>query len=404
MPSRQSFFTGLYPNAIGCMDNGIELPEDQLIFPTLLKQAGYTTANIGKLHFKNHSNRDHRDPHPSYGFDELLLSDEPGCYDDAYIAWVTSKDASQVEKVRCGTPPICETEFIIDKPREVHEPYVFEGDEALTHSAFVAEKSVEFITRHQERPFCLISGFYAPHTPINPPERFVQWYQKASIPKPVMLEGEDQFNLSEEQWLTIKKYYYALISHVDDQVGRILSKLDELGLSDITLVFFTSDHGEHLGDHGRIQKGPPGLDSCVRVPLLMRWPAKFKPQRRFEMAELVDVSATILDCANVQVPRFFQGRSLKKLVEQDIPWRASAFTEFRTPYGQSWKSLRTDQARLCVSNDGEVLLFDHKSDPHELYNIAEQPKYRDLRLAMMEELTQRTFESERQLPTKTGAY
>jgi arylsulfatase A-like enzyme len=56
-------------------------------------------------------------------------------------------------------------------------------------------------------------------------------------------------------------------------------------------VFFTSDHGEHLGDHGRIQKGPPGLDSCVRVPLLMRWPAKFKPQRRFEMAELVDVSA-----------------------------------------------------------------------------------------------------------------
>src|SRR5690606_33259613 len=97
MPSRQSFLSGQYPGALGGTCNGVEMPENVPCLQHLLKPYGYATGNLGKLHFKNHSNRDHRAPHPLYGFDELVLSDEPGCYDDAYIAWVAARDPGAVD-------------------------------------------------------------------------------------------------------------------------------------------------------------------------------------------------------------------------------------------------------------------------------------------------------------------
>jgi len=94
MPSRQSMLSGLYPTVTGTTTNGIEMPEGIMTVQRVLGLYGYHTANIGKLHFKNHSNRDHREVHPDYGFDHLELSDEPGCYGDAYIKWVEEKDRS----------------------------------------------------------------------------------------------------------------------------------------------------------------------------------------------------------------------------------------------------------------------------------------------------------------------
>ena len=114
MPSRQSMLSGLYPSTLGCTTNGIEMREDVWTIPRILGNYGYTTANIGKLHFKNHSNRDHREPHPSYGFDTLILSDEPGCYDDAYIQWVSGHDPEQVENCRVSTPPAWQDKPVSD--------------------------------------------------------------------------------------------------------------------------------------------------------------------------------------------------------------------------------------------------------------------------------------------------
>ena len=105
MPSRQSMLSGLYPSVTGTTCNGIEMPESIPCLHNILGAYGYHTAQIGKLHFKNHSNRDHREMHPSYGFDTMILSDEPGCYDDAYIKWVAEHDPSQVDACRCMTPP-----------------------------------------------------------------------------------------------------------------------------------------------------------------------------------------------------------------------------------------------------------------------------------------------------------
>jgi len=361
MPSRQSMLSGQYPSTIGCSTNGIEMPLDVPVLPDILKSYGYVTGNMGKLHFKNHANRDHREPHPRYGFDELILSDEPGCYDDAYIKWIETKAPGMVDKCRTSTPPCYDGEAFNVHPRGTQHPYVFEGPEDLTHAAFVAEESCEFIKRHKDHPFFLISGFYAPHPPLNPPQRFVDMYDPEKMPLPIMNESEQSnLGISGRRWQLSKAYYYAMISHVDDQIKRIIKTLEEQGLKDDTLIIFTSDHGEHLGDHGHMQKGPPGMDSCIHVPLIISYPAKINEQGRCEdLVEAVDLAPTVLDYCGVQIPPFFQGQSLFSLLqEKNYSPRSSAFMEFKSPFEISWKTIRTKEFKYCASSKGEELLFD----------------------------------------------
>jgi arylsulfatase A-like enzyme len=393
MPSRQSMLTGQYPSTIACSTNGVELSEDAPTLATTLKPYGYHTANLGKLHFKNHPNRDHREPHPSYGFDHLVMSEEPGCYDDAHIKWVEAHDPSQVENCRCSTPPAWTGTPVVKQPRDPHEPYLFEGPEHLTHSAFVADETIDFIRGHAGGPFFAIAGFFAPHAPVNPPNRFVDMYDASELPLPIMNEGEGDLGLSDAEWRTVKAYYYALVSHVDDQVGRILATIDELGLRDDTIVVFTSDHGEHLGDHGFVHKGPPGYDSCAHVPLLVSWPGVIPGgQRKAELIELVDLAPTLVDLCGVQTPPAFQGRSFTGLVRGDeYEGRSSAFLEFRVPFGVSWKTVRTHDLKYCLSPGGEELLFDLRNDPGELTNVAEKPRHRDELHQMRAELLRRWF-------------
>ncbi len=368
---------------------------------------GFYTANIGKLHFKNHSNRDHREPHPAYGFDQLILSDEPGCYDDAYIKWVSEQDPSQVENCRCSTPPAWKGKPVHKQPRNTHEPYLFEGPEHLTHTAFVASEIVDFLHAHDSRqPFFAIAGFYAPHTPLNPPSRFVDLYDPASLPLPGMNAGENKLGLSDLDWQRVKAYYYALVTHVDDQIGRILAALEQSGLQENTLVVFTSDHGEHLGDHGLVQKGPPGYDSCVHVPLIFSWPDRIPSgQRRANLVEAVDLAPTLLDYAGVQVPPFFQGQSLRECLQgQPFSPRQSVFIEHRQPFRISWKTVRTHDHKYARSNTGEERLYDLQRDPGELCDYSSDPAYTGLLNNMRVLLLQRWFEVEKQYPLQTGDY
>lgn len=406
MPSRQSMLSGQYPSSLGCCCNGVEMDEATPTLHTVLKPYGYHAANIGKLHFKNHSNRDHSEPHPAYGFDTLILSDEPGCYDDAYIKWVAQHDPGAVDACRVSSPPACVGPRIEKQPRNTQYPYVFEGPEHLTHSAFVADETIEYLRRHRDDTFFAIAGFFAPHAPVNPPQRFVDMYDPATLPAPAMNEGEGSLGLTDDEWRKVKAYYYALVSHVDDQIGRILAALDDLGLRDNTIVIFTSDHGEHLGDHGRVQKGPPGLDSCTHVPLIVRYPAAIAPGGRAdELIEAVDLAPTILDFCGVQQPPIFQGRTLRPLLEgRAYEGRTSVFIEYRAPFDSSFKTVRTRTLKYCLSGAGAELLFDLKVDPNELTNVADDDAYAPALADMRTELLRRWFDVERQSPRTTAAY
>ena len=162
MPSRMSLLTSQYPGSLGIGTNGISMPKGPLLVHEVIKPYGYQTANIGKLHFTPHANRHHKNPHDSYGFDTFILSDESGCYDDAYIQWVKEKDEKALEKVYTSLPPEAhkygQNEYAT-RPRETHEPYVFEGEDDLTHSAFVAEEimhHIPLLTRPRNTLICTI--------------------------------------------------------------------------------------------------------------------------------------------------------------------------------------------------------------------------------------------------------
>lgn len=388
-PSRMSFLTGRYCSGIGVGTNGIPFPEKECKpINQILKPYGYETVQIGKLHFQPHARRDHKDLYPDYGFDTLIISDEPGCYDDAYTKWIEMIAPEEVEKARTSLPPAAvryhKTEYS-NQPRNTHEPYDFEGKQDFTHSAFVSSEMCRFIKgRKSGTPFFAIAGFYAPHPPVNPPKDCVNRVNLEKIKLPVKTTMEETMpelgNITEDGWKKIIRYYLALALHVDDCIGHIIKALKETGTYDNTLIIFTSDHGEYLGDHGKIQKGMPGYDCITNVPMILRYPKKIKQGLQIrQLVEAVDIVPTVLDYCGIQVPPFIQGKSVRNVLEgkPGIP-REEVLTENFLPYGLKETTIRTDKFKYYLNSQGKEILFDLEKDPKELYNVIDDQEYAEV--------------------------
>ncbi len=411
-PSRQSMLSGRYPSAFGGTANGIVMPEDVPMMPHLLRPYGYRSCAVGKLHLINVLDRDHREPHPMYGFDEMINADVGGVpgFHDAYAAWVESQRPGALEQcwqlaasVEIGPP----------ERRDQYagwRPYVFQGPEELTHTAFVADQTGDFIRRAGDAPFFVSAGFFAPHDPFWPPPRFIDMYDPSKLPAPHMTESQrERFGLSDDEWRIVRQHYYALITHLDDQLGRILDALDETGVRERTLIVFTSDHGENLGDHGRGGKGMPGWDSQARIPLIVSWPDGIEGGLVSDaFVEGVDILPTMLDCAGIQIPPFCQGRTLRPLLEgREHDERESVYMELKIPFKQSHRSVRTRDYLYCAGwteGEHEEELYDLRSDPHQLHDVAEAPESAGLLADARRELIRRAFEAECQYPRKAARY
>ncbi|UCC62106.1 MAG: sulfatase-like hydrolase/transferase [Anaerolineae bacterium] len=415
MPSRVSMLTGLYPSTLGILRNGVPVPEDTVALPHLLRNYGYTSANIGKLHFLPHANRDHRDAHPEYGFDHLEISDEPGCYEDAYRAWVSRKAPEQLDRVSVGLPPATkvwqETMGIDDgichpEQRFPKEAIPFAGRSDLTHSSFVAEQTMAFLRSHRAGPFFCIAGFYSPHSPWVAPQEFIDLYDPDTLTVPAFppevearrsgAASSDAGAFSDRELGVARQGYYAMVSEVDHHVGRILHCLDELRLAENTIVVYTSDHGEWLGEHLRYGKGYPGHDCVTRVPFILRWPEGLANPGRtaHALVEAVDLVPTLLECAGIPIPYHLQGRSFLALAEgAAYAARTSALTEMA-----GWKTVRTDRFRYVTEADGRESLYDLSNDPGAYYNVAGDPDYASTLAEMRHELLRRLLERERPLP------
>ncbi len=375
---------------------GVPVPEELQILPHFLKPAGYTTANIGKLHFLPHANRDHREPHPAYGFDYLEISDEPGVYEDAYRAWAKAKDASQLGHLSVGLPPARRTYLNVmglddgiahpqtgplSGPRDDFSgPISFAGDERFTHSAFVEEQTCGFLERQSEQPFLCVASFYSPHAPWAVPQQFLDLYKPETFELPSYpdeLQSErDAARCSNERLRSARHGYYAMISEVDHYVGQILETLEAQGLADNTLVVFIADHGEWLGDHLKYGKGYPGDDAVSRVPLMFRWPEGIKNPGRTvpEIIEAVDVLPTLLGAAGLQISPQLQGQSLLPALQDRLfSGKGSALMEYH-----GWKNLRTDNYRYLIHADGSESLWDLQNDPHEYHDVTTEPDYQGM--------------------------
>ena len=419
MPSRLSFLTGQYPSTLRVTHMGVPVPLDTITLPRLLRPYGYASANVGKLHFLPHANRDHREPHPSYGFDTLELSDEPGPYEDAYRAWVrrvAPDEQAALDAVSPGLPPLAETwRQVMHEPDPVRHPAVrfpkaprpFGAPAHLTHSAFVADQSMEFIRQQRHRPWLCIAGFYSPHSPWIAPQEFLDRYDPSTFRLPVFPPDVDALRPGTEyddaHLRAARHGYYAMVSEVDHHAGRILALLDDLSLAENTIVLLTSDHGDWLGEHLRHGKGYPAADPVSRVPLLVRWPAGVRHAGRAVAAitEAVDVLPTLLECAGIQVPPHVQGRSFLPLLEdRATAGRPSALTE-----AHGWKALRTSRYRyVCrfpspagAPPDAATMeehLWDLERDPGEYHDLAADPAASAALADLRRHLLQRVLEQE----------
>lgn len=415
MPSRISFLTGQYPRHLGITHMGVPVPEDTPVLPRLLAPYGYFSANFGKLHFLPHANRDPRVPHPRYGFDQTEISDEPGVYEDAYRAWVRRHAPEQLDFLSVGLPPATavwqQTMGVTDTVRhpaaagraDFKGAIPFPGADAYTHSAFVAARTQDFLRRQDgSRPFLCIAGFYSPHAPWVVPQTFLDRYEPDTFTLPTFppevdaRRAEDpstDADFSDARLRSARHGYYAMVTEVDHYVGEILVTLEAQGLADNTVVVFTSDHGEWLGEHLRYGKGYPGDDAVSRVPLLMRGPGIPAGVTVDGMAEAVDVLPTLLDLAAIQTPPAVQGRSLLPLLRGEDGGRADVLMEHT-----GWKTLRSARVRYVVHDDGRELLFDLDAPWGEYRDVAGDAAYAGDLAEMRRRLVLRLLQAERPLP------
>lgn len=391
MPSRISMLSGRYPSSLGITHMGVPVTQDIVTLPRLLKPYGYRTANIGKLHFLPHANRDHRFPHPDYGFDHLEIADEPGVYEDAYRAWVRQRAPDQMDNISAGIPPATRTWYrtleIDDQVAHRGNPegrddfyggIPFSADDGLTHSAFVTEQTIDFISRQGSHPYLCIAGFYSPHAPWMAPQKYLDLYEPSELSLPKFPEEIDRqrpldasLRFSNAQLRHAKQGYYAMISEVDDCIGRILAALDASGQHEDTIVVFTSDHGEWLGSHLKYGKGYPADDAVSRVPLLISAPDGLTEHTCSTIVEAVDIVPTLLDLAVIQIPPTLQGQSLADTVRHGAtPKKVVALTE-----GNGWKCLRTPRYRYLIHADGRESIWDIDADPGENHDVAADDSY-----------------------------
>jgi len=404
-PNRASLMTGRYPNAHGLMSNGKMLPDHEVTLTHALRQAGYYTGQMGKLHFMPHKDRNHREPYKPYGFHQMRLSDEPGPYDDAYGRWLWAQGEDVREKARVKMPG--------ERPR--FEFYAFEGEDRTTHASWVATETITFIEntldRQPERRFFVHAGFYAPHPPLNPPQSALDQYEGRNLPERHYADDELEHlppafaermrgleDTPEDTWDAYRRHFYAMVTHLDENLGRIMQTVKDRGAWDDTIWIVTSDHGDYLGDHNITSKSDRPYDGAMRIPLIFRGPGVPEGVATDELVEILDVMPTVLDMLGLPQTAGNQGISLVPVMRGGVG-REAIYME-----GLNNKILRSKKATYAIYSNGEEILFDLERDPHQLRNLSLDPSARDLLDEMRVALLRKTIEVVDPLPERIRPY
>ncbi len=266
----------------------------------------------------------------------------------------------------------------------------------------VATKAVGLLRQRKDegKPFFLAVGFVRPHFPMVQPKRFFEMYPYDTQVIPPLVKGDlddipeagrgadgKGLNAMEEGRRRMWQAYYASVTFMDEQLGRVLDELDRLGLSDSTAVIFTTDHGYHLGEHGFWQKANLH-EEVVRVPLLVRVPG-IRPARTSSLVELVDIYPTCTDILGLPMPASLQGKSLRPLLHDPrATIRASALS-IHNRHGGGVRL--ADWHYMNYGEKGEEL-YDMKKDPHQYTNVVGDPDYASILRRVRSEFHRRMSE------------
>ncbi|MGZ0171957.1 MAG: sulfatase family protein [Planctomycetales bacterium] len=406
-PSRASIMTGMYPSRVHNTRNGNDtFPESPPLVSKLIADSGYDCSLIGKFHLTSGGNRP--EPRLDDGFNDWWHSHAPrddwpeGTHD--YADWVRAK-GGDLNALRESKERV---------PAELHQ------------TTWASERAIEFISRERDQPWLLNVNIYDPHPPFIPPKSYADQFKAEDMPGPYFQESDlaqqakfanvdfqDEIKTPEEHNANdAQAKYYAMIALIDDQFARVLESLDQTGQRDNTVIIFTSDHGETLGDHGLMFKGCRFYEGLVRVPLIFSWPGQFQQNLQCDgLVELLDMSATILDLCGVEVPDYFQGNSLLPVLsgnEDGTKLRDSvrceyfeALDPFFTGGPGSYATMyRDEQYKLTVYHDQQLgELYDLKADPWEFDDLWDNPDFANVR----NELIWKSFNSHVMQTTDVGS-
>lgn len=450
MPARATMFTGLLPRDHGVWHNNMEMHENLAVLPGLLSQAGYRTHAVGKLHLSRwipapelqggwerfpeamkawSEGGIERFPVPYCGFQSVDFVGGHGSYAyGEYFRWL----ARQTPEARRLLGP----DGALEQPTGAPHCYKMGLPAELHYNRWIADRAVRFITeasRHGE-PFFLWCSFPDPHVPYCPPAPYCHMYRPDDMLLPLRREGElnelppyyrmtfdgkitgcggtDNGPRPDAHWQEMLALTYGMVSFVDAEVGRVLDALAALGLRENTVVGFTSDHGDMMGDHWMIHKGPYMFEGCVRIPLLVSLPGGAQGMVHDGLVSQLDVMPTLCnmcageppDSARLRDNPFhlaqfasldsWPGVSLKPvLAGRNERLRDTVVIQNDDPYlGLAIRTLVTDRLKLTMYPGREFgELFDLFEDPGELWNLWDRPEWRakrnDLARTLLEEDT-----------------
>jgi arylsulfatase A-like enzyme len=371
VPARCALHYGLYPQRTRCYENGSPMPEDERpSFMQALTQAGYRTHGLGKCHFTP-------DRHALRGFQSRELQEEmvDNPADDDYHRFLHAQ----------GFGHICDPHGIRGEMYYTPQPAQMPAHLHPTH--WIGDRAKAFIAAQTpQQPWMLFCSFVHPHPPFAPPNPWHKLYRAPLMPLPhippdsealytMVNRRQNRYKYRDQGFdqnlvRSIKAYYYAIISFIDYQVGRVLETLEQSGALDNTLILFTSDHGELLGDYRCFGKRSMH-NACARVPMLARLPGHFAAgQICPDPVNLVDVMPTILAAADIPHPAtgldgenlaaVAAGQSAREYVySQDNDKQNAIYTIF----GRRWKYAYS-------AADNQEFLFDRQQDPLESRNFA----------------------------------
>ncbi len=377
IPARRSLMSGQFPSThgvVGFYETSEWNAADAL--PSVMKANGYHTFLTGRgMH--------QYPPTKRYGFDHMV--DHVTQYRD----WLTSH-----LPVRSYQPA---GDYHATGPAHndwTARPWPY--DEALHHTNWTVSESLRFLrNRDPSCPYFLVVSFLAPHPPLIPPAFYMDRYLRQDLPPPVIGDwaerpgrGRDvsdiHVDLSGEALRSCRAAYYGLINHIDDQLRRLFNPVDTLIDPENTVVLFTSDHGEMLGDHYFFRKRLP-YEGSARIPLLISAPARFglpAGQVVDRPVALEDIMPTVLDFAGIRIPESVDGASLLPLMRGErAPWRDHLHIEQGDLDDLSHHTLTDGREKFVwFSRDGREQFFDLVDDPSECRNLVDDPAH-DVRVA-----------------------
>lgn len=382
MPSRASLLTGYRPESIqktGRVSGRV--PATTVTLPQLFRTHGYTTVSIGKVY---HENNDDPDGWVRRYTDTFTAEGE---WCNGYCSGyqlpsnqATVKNYLQGNRFKEGLPASNISE-ITDTPDE------------KTPDGIIAQRAIEELQKFKQtgEPFFLATGFYRPHMPLTAPKKYWDMYDPAKITLPADFHQADD-GIPRNDWNEVRRYgdcpahgpmpedkareiiqgYYASVTFVDAQVGKVLDELRQLGLDDNTIVVLWSDNGWTLGEHGRWSK-VTNYEVATHVTMMLKVPRLPGKKTTAALTELVDIYPTLAELCRLPAPDYLEGTSVVPLLaDPKLPWKTGAFSCL---HDAKATTIRTDRYRLIKHPGGQIELYDHANDLAEDHNLANDPEH-----------------------------